>query len=195
MKRIGLGLLAVLAISACREQGPVVDAGDSGLAARNNLVLYKNKPFTGVVKSFIPAMGEVEFTEYKLGFQHGLTRTETLDGKLLGERPYFAGAKHGIHKTWDKNGQLRTYAQFQMGNYVGEAWSWYPDGKPYDYKKYNEKGELLIARMWRPTGQIYLNQVFHNGVAIGMPGSKLCDPSGVQTAEAEKAREDRSEKQ
>lgn len=187
MTRIVIALVAV-SLTACRGQGPLLEAGDSGLTVQNRLLLYKNQPFTGILKSTIPATAEVEFTEYKLGFQHGITRKETLDGKLLAEWPYFAGAKHGTHKTWDKQGRLRTHARFHMGNYVGEAWSWYPDGKPYDYRKYNDKGELLIARLWRPTGQVYLNQVFRNGEAIGMPGSKLCDPTEAEKAEAERLR-------
>lgn len=185
--RILILLAAAAFLSACRGQGPTIDAGDPGLSSQNGIILYQSKPFTGVVRTSIPALAEVEFAAFRLGIQHGLTRKETVDGKRLAEWPYAAGAKHGIHKTWDKEGRLRTHAQFQMGSNVGESWSWYPDGKPYDYRKYNQKGELLIARLWRPTGQIYLNQVFRNGQAIGMPGSKLCDPTDAQKAEVEKA--------
>ena len=191
MKRTFALLAALVVLAACRGQERIVEAGDSALSVKNGILLYANQPFTGIVRSTIPALEEVELTAYRLGIQHGVTRKHTLDGKLLAEWPYLAGAKHGIHKTWDRNGQLRTYTRFERGDYAGEAWSWYPDGKPYDYRKYNEKGELMIARRWRQTGQIYLNQVFQNGAAIGMPGSKLCDPTGVETAEAKKLAEER----
>jgi antitoxin component YwqK of YwqJK toxin-antitoxin module len=179
---------AVVALAACREQLKVIDTNDQALAAKNGLVVYQDKPFTGIVRSRIPALQEIELTEYRLGIQHGVTRKLTDDGKLLAEWPYVAGAKHGAHKTWDREGRLRTYATFRMGNYVGESWAWFPDGKTADYQKYSEKGELLVARRWRPTGQIYMNQVFKNGAAIGMPGSKLCDPTGTEKNEAENRR-------
>jgi len=174
-----------VALGACRDRGPTLVAGDPALSTKAGLLLYRDQPFTGVVRSTIPAMAEVEIAEFRMGFQHGMTRKETTDGKLLAEWPYFAGAKHGIHKTWDREGHLITYSEFRRGSYVGEAWSWYPSGKPYDYRRYNEKGELLIARRWRPTGQIYMNQVFRNGAAIGMPGSKLCNPTNAERSDAQ----------
>ena len=168
---------AVLLLQDCSKQGPVIDAGSPGFEPKGIQLFYQGKPFTGILRSQIPALDQGELAEYHAGLQHGITREQTLDGKLIAERPYYAGAKHGIHKTWHENGQMKTFVEFKYGKYAGEAWSWYPSGKPFDYRKYNDQGELLLSRKWREDGQIYMNQVFQNGEAIGMPGSKLCDPA------------------
>lgn len=187
MKTIPVILLAAV---LCCSKEPVVESSDPTLSVNSGLILKDGKPFSGIVRSYIPATDEVELTAYRLGLQHGMTRKESSSGTRLAEWPYYAGAKHGVHRTWDRKGNLRSQAEFKLGSYSGESWAWYEGGKPYEYRRYSEKGELMVVRRWRPTGQIYLNQTFKNGLAIGMPGSKLCDPTEAEKIEARRQRED-----
>lgn len=178
-------------MAAC-SRGAIVDASDPALSAAGGRLLYHGRAFSGLLRSTIPAMEELHFTAYRDGIQHGMSRKESSDGRLLAEYPYLAGMKHGLHRTWDREGQLRTYAEFRYGNYFGEVWAWYADGAPYEYRRYTEQGRLLMVRRWRNTGQVYLNQTFSlDGTALGMPGSKLCNPTEAAASAAQGAREER----
>lgn len=178
MTRTLLAVSAAAWLLCCRPSA-VVEANDPNLQAIGGRLVYAGKVFSGEVRSYIPAIDEVEFTRYRHGIQHGLSRKESADGSLLAEMPYYAGAKHGVHRSWNRDGRLVSYAQFEMGEYTGDAWLWHASGAPYELRKYDSAGQLLLTRRWRENGQIYLNQVFLDGAAIGLPGSKLCDPTAA----------------
>lgn len=175
--RLVLTILIAAGIFACRGTGPVVSFDDPGLTSDQGPLYYKGKPFTGTIRREIPALKEIHKSHFRAGFEHGISTEETDEGFLVASRSYTTGAKNGVHRSWHRNGKPRSYAEFRMGKYVGEAWEWHDNGLPYNYALYDDNGQLLAEKRWRETGQIYMNNVFQNGVAVGLPGSKLCNPA------------------
>ncbi|MCE9598575.1 MAG: hypothetical protein K8S54_11455 [Spirochaetia bacterium] len=170
-------ILGLIATAAC-SRGPTIENSDPQLSMAAGRLLFQGKPFTGTLRSVVPALGEVELTQYHDGVEHGESTVHTLAGALIASREYRNGAKHGVHRVWFPNGNLRLYQRFNNGQNVGQSWLWFEDKRPAEFKMFGKNGQILAAKMWRPTGQIYLNYVFEDGGSIGMPGSKVCDPVG-----------------
>ncbi|MBI3395876.1 MAG: hypothetical protein HY042_08580, partial [Spirochaetia bacterium] len=63
-ERLVLLLAVGLALAACRGQGPTVEAGDPAFVVREGRLFYNEQPFTGVVRSVIPALNQVELTAF-----------------------------------------------------------------------------------------------------------------------------------
>ena len=153
-----------------------VSSNDPGLGLMNGKVSYKGTFFSGRVRQTIAANGEVMLKSYVNGVEEGVQKLYDRNGNLLFERPYRNGRKDSVHKGWYSNGKYRFYYQFDMGSYTGEQWEWHDNGKVKMYQKYDEDSQLSVSKHWRRSGQIYINQVFKDGSALGMPGSKLCNP-------------------
>ena len=153
-----------------------MESGHPALGLSGALVTFGGEPFTGTLRVRIPALGQVHRNRYRRGLQHGRSTEELNDGTLLAERRYIGGVKHGIHRTWFPDGTPSTRAEYHLGRYIGSAWSWHDNGRVSDFTRYDAEGQVVATKRWRPTGEIYMNFVFHNGEAIGMPGSKVCDP-------------------
>lgn len=176
-----LALLLSFGAAACGS--PVVESNDPRLSQSGPGVFLNGVPFTGKIRTEIPAADEVHFTSYKNGLEDGTSTVETSSGKLLASRAYRMGIKHGIHRTWYASGVQKSYAKFQFGRYTGQVWQWHDNNVPAQFDLYNERGEIQASKVWRRTGQIYMNHTFQNGAAIGMPGSKVCDPVGTQVSQ------------
>ena len=163
----------LLSLGGCQKQ---VESSDLDLRMYQGRVIYHFKYYTGVIRRSLPALREVHITPYRRGRQHGTAVVKNFEGKVISKRIYVNGIKDGVHRTWYANGNYRSYTVFKKGKYVNEVWQWHLNGKLAKYRLYNEKHEVVVEKRWRNSGQVYANMVFIKGVAVGMPGSKLCEP-------------------
>ncbi|EMO26885.1 MORN repeat protein [Leptospira interrogans serovar Bataviae str. HAI135] len=125
----------------------------------------------------IPALGEIETTQFKNGLEDGEMTSKNKDGQLLEKRYFKKGLKEGIHRAWFPNGNNRLYSEFRSGKYIYDRWEWHDNNRPFIYEKFDENGKLLVSKKWNRSGQIFMNTVIaKDGSSIGLPGSKICEP-------------------
>ncbi|TQE73150.1 toxin-antitoxin system YwqK family antitoxin [Leptospira noguchii] len=169
-------ILTVVAFVGCQE-GETIENTDSNLQMSQGRFYYKGKLFTGFIKKKIPALGEIETTQFKNGLEDGEMTSENKDGQLLEKRYFKKGLKEGIHRAWFPNGNNRLYSEFRSGKYIYDRWEWHDNNRPFIYEKFDENGKLLVSKKWNRSGQIFMNTVIaKDGSSIGLPGSKICEP-------------------
>ncbi len=140
---------------------------------KGNDLLYKGQRFTGILEEHFPQIGTVRKTEYENGLQEGLEEEFAQSGQIVARRHHHAGKKVGIHEGWFLDGKRRFHHEFKNGQMDGEVWEWYSSGAVSMFAKF-ENGKLLGKKMWRESGQIYMNYVFTEQGAFGVPGTSLC---------------------
>ncbi|MBM9576281.1 hypothetical protein JWG45_03850 [Leptospira sp. 201903070] len=171
-----LGILLTFVFSSCQKSS-TVDFSDPGLVRAQDRVFYLNKPFEGIIRTEIPALGETQFAHYKNGMEDGEFISRNQSGQVLERRRFEKGQKVGIHRAWFPNGNNRFYSEFKNGKYTNDRWEWHDNGKPFLYEKYDEDGKILVSKKWNRNGQIYMNTVIAtDGSSFGLPGSKICEP-------------------
>ena len=160
--------------------GPIVESNDPGFRTVDGRLTLNGTPFTGIRRAELPAVEERHLTAYRESVRHGTARVESLDGRrVYSESRYYAGHLHGEQTAWHRDGETpRSRSQYVYGKQQGDAWSWHGNGKPAEYRRFDADSSLLVYKRWRRTGQIFMNVAFHEGRAVGMPGSKVCDPIG-----------------
>ena len=170
-------LIGCGAAVSCAEGQPEIRNTDPRLSIETDVYLFMGRPFTGMMRQHLPAVGETWLTPYRDALKEGLEVATHDNGQVLSRGAYVAGEKHGVHRTWFTNGNDKTYAEFNHGKYVNESWSWHSNGLVADYEKYTADGRALAVKRWRSNGLIYMNLVFQNEAPLGMPGSKVCNPT------------------
>lgn len=136
-------------------------------------LLYRGKRFTGTLVEKFAHVGTTRYGHYQSGLQSGIEEEFFWNGQIASRRSYSQGKKEGIHEGWFSNGNRRFHHEFQNNHPTGEAWEWYSSGTLALFARF-EAGRLVGKKMWRETGQIYMNYVFPQNRAVGVPGSKLC---------------------
>jgi antitoxin component YwqK of YwqJK toxin-antitoxin module len=163
-------LFALLLLCGCTK---VARRPSPEITYKNGLVLYKGSLFTGVLEERFENIETVRRTHYRAGAPDG-EETETYkDGTVVARRHFTNGRKSGVHEGWFLDGKRRFHHEFKEGRNDGEVFEWYDSGALSMYARFKD-GVLLGKKMWRETGQIYMNYVFPNGKAAGVPGTKLC---------------------
>lgn len=80
----------------------------------------RDKPYTGICKSFYPSGKLKQERELKNGKNDGFFREYTENGKLTEEGSFKNNRHHGTFKYFDKNGNLIHEATFNEGVVVDE---------------------------------------------------------------------------
>lgn len=145
------------------------------LKISNGIVLYKDVPFSGIIKSFDAVNRTNNSTIYVKGKKNGVEEKRFLNDAIAEQRFYIAGLKSGIHKGWWKNGKLKFEYHFDnKGFYNGTVKEWYQNGqlvKEFNYVNGKEKGS---QKMWLINGNIKANYTVVNGDRFGLIGLKKC---------------------
>lgn len=181
------GLLLVLGLGFCVahcDTTPEISNTDRRITLRDSVTYFNRKPYTGLIRQSIPAVQEVRTTPYVDGLPHGTMIARQSSGQVLARGEYIAGDKHGLHRTWYKSGNDRSYGEFERGKYVKDHWVWHKNGNVMQFDRYNSNHEIVVSKKWRTNGLIYMNLVFHDGADLGLPGSKVCNPTSQTPAKA-----------
>lgn len=140
----------------------------------NDYLHYKGHRFSGIVEERFDQVGTIRESRYVEGRMTGYQEEYTEKTKvLLARRLFVNGEKDGTHQGWFPTGQRRFHYEYKKGKSHGEFWEWYQDGQPSLFAKY-DNDTMIGKKMWRQDGKIYMNYVFTEGKAYGVPGTKLC---------------------
>src|SRR5690242_18212278 len=114
MKTIKLSfLLSALLLSACSEK--IVQRPSSELSFKGERLLYKQKPFTGIVEEIYEAAETKRRSHYKNGLRDGLEEEFLNSGVRVSERHFEKGRKVGVHLGWFADGKRRFHHEFSKG--------------------------------------------------------------------------------
>ena len=84
-----------------------VDSNDSSLVLNNGLLLYINKPFTGLFKEYDSINNTTNSSNYILGKKEGLETKIYTNQIIAEERFYKKGLKTGNHRGFWQDGSLK----------------------------------------------------------------------------------------
>ena len=161
----------LLMLSACNKRivRPSVD-----VSFNNGKLIHQGRNFSGVVEENFVQTGTVRDTQYYKGVPHG-EQLEYLpnSSQIVALRNFSGGKNSGVHKGWFADGHRRFHYEYKEGLPHGEFWEWHNSGHPSLFARF-DKGVLIGKKMWREDGKIYMNFVFPQGKAVGVPGVKLC---------------------
>lgn len=163
--------LVLVSILGCSEQHATRPSPD--VTFHGDYLLYRGRRFTGILEEKFDQVETVRKTHYRGGLSEGIQEEFFKNGQIVARREYNRGQKVGIHRGWYPDGTRRFHYEFSDGQYDGESWEWYGSGNLAMYARF-VKGHLLGKKLWRETGQIYMNYVFPENKAVGLPGSHLC---------------------
>jgi antitoxin component YwqK of YwqJK toxin-antitoxin module len=170
MIRATLLFILILGLAACTK---TAHRPSSDVTYQGNYLLYKGDRFTGILEEKFEQVETVRKSRFKDGLQDGIEEEFFKTGQLVARREYTNGVKNGIHEGWFNDGKKRFHHEFKNNQSHGEFWEWHNSGALAMYARFKD-GQLLGKKMWRESGQIYMNYVFPNNQAIGIPGAKLC---------------------
>ena len=158
-----------------------VESNDSSLVLNNGLLLYINKPFTGLFKEYDSINNTTNSSNYILGKKGGL-ETKTYTNQIIAEeRFYKRGLKTGNHRGFWQDGSLKfEYFFNNKGFYDGSFKQWSKDGqiiKEFNYVNGKENGS---QKMWNTNGTIRANYFVKHGEIFGLIGLKKCYSIAVQ---------------
>jgi antitoxin component YwqK of YwqJK toxin-antitoxin module len=110
-------------------EAPKVVVDLDQLEPRDDLMYFKEKPFTGVgVRKYPNGKKEGEFP-FKDGKAHGLLTGWYENGKKHSEATLKDGKRHGLFTQWYENGQKKEEGTFKDGKLISDK-SWDEDGNP-----------------------------------------------------------------
>ncbi len=162
--------LAASAASGCAAE---VQSDDPELAYLGEHLVHRGRLFSGVLVTRIPAADVVRRTPFRNGLAEGVESERYGNGSLAALREFRAGRKTGVHRGWFPNGRRSFRYEYSENQFHGDYWEWRSSGGLYSYARYNN-GQPIGRKVWREDGAIYMNYVFAEGAAYGLPGAKLC---------------------
>ena len=172
-----LYIIICCCFASCSKENPsklVLFQENKQLQKRNGTLFYKDKFFSGTLKSFDEINQTNNRANYLNGKKHGEERKYFLNDSLAEIRFYDNGLKIGIHKSWRIDGRPKFEYSYQDGVYHGMMKEWYSNGqlvKEFNYVKGKESG---TQRMWLSNGNIKANYTVVNGERFGLIGLKKC---------------------
>ncbi len=148
---------------------------DLSFSLVNGVLLYQDKPYSGIVNELYSDRNFKTKSEYLEGERSGYYKGWYSDGSKQFDRYYKKGLKVGIHIGWYKNNQKMFEFHFNdSGEYNGSVKEWYVNGilsSSFNYTNGIEEGS---QQMWQPNGKIRANYVARNGERFGLIGLKKC---------------------
>lgn len=158
------------------EEKRIIEVSDSKFQLKNGVLLYDNKPFTGItISHYTPTVGPKSEIQYISGRKQGYEKQWYPSGQLAIERYYNLGKKVRIHSAWWENGTAKFEYHFNTkGEYHGIVKEWYSDGQLLRYFNYVNGQESGSQRLWKADGSIKANYEVWNGERYGLIGLKKC---------------------
>ncbi|MCB1176262.1 MAG: hypothetical protein KDK36_01670 [Leptospiraceae bacterium] len=167
-----LTIVILLQFYYCNKDN-TIQKRDPNISYSNEVLLYREKPFTGRLVSFYEDGKLYDEINYKNGLKHGIYKEYYHDGKLSVLRNFNKGKREGIHKGWHSKGQIRFFSNYKNDKFTGENFSWYGN-RQVDTYFVIEKGELKGFKQWRSGKKIFMNYVLKDNERIGLYGGRLC---------------------
>ena len=186
-------LLLILVLSACQSKVITLNVTNKNLALVNGIMLYKEKPYSGMLFSKIDTLNTYKdmyvpgkvFSKmdtlttytamYLEGKKHGKEQKFFYNGTLAEVRFYTQGNKSGKHQTWWDKKQLKAEYHFShAGDYMGKQREWHHNGQLAKEFNYNNGKEDGTQKLWDFDGKIKANYEVINGERFGFIGSKDC---------------------
>ena len=167
-------LFSFLIIISCDSKVRRLSIDDNELKLEDSIMLYKKKPYTGILFSKVDTTTTYSVT-YVKGKKEGKEQQFYLNGDLAVERFYTQGKKSGTHRAWWNNKQPKFIHHYDnIGNFVGAQREWYSNGqmnKEFNYREGQEEG---TQKLWDVDGKIIANYQVRNGEKFGLIGSEFC---------------------
>ncbi len=164
----------ILLIFSCQSKALKLDIKAKNLSLTNGIMLYKDKPYTGVLYSKNDTI-TLYRVSYLKGIKHGKEERFYFDGLPASQRFYTNGKKVGVHKGWWSNQQPKFITHFDnAGNLTSTQREWLSNGmliKELHFANGNEKG---WQKSWDINGKIKSNYVVINGERFGLIGYNKC---------------------
>ncbi|WP_010522516.1 toxin-antitoxin system YwqK family antitoxin [Aquimarina agarivorans] len=161
---------------ACKSKPNELTINDTNLALVNGLMLYKDKPYSGILISKIDTLITYKST-YVEGKKDGKEEKFFFNGDLAASKFYANGKKQGIHRSWWNKKQLKSEYQFnKKGKYHGVVREWYGNGQLLKEYHYVNGEEVGTQKMWDPKGRIIANYSVIDGERYGLVEYKKCKP-------------------
>lgn len=169
-------VLLIFLLCSCQSKVHRLEITDDELNFSNGIMLYKEKPYSGILFSKIDTVTTYSAV-YQEGKKHGKEQKFFYKGDLAELRYYNKGKKSGTHRSWWNKEQIKFEYHFDInGNQIGTQREWYSNGQLFkEFNYYNGK-EDGPQKSWDITGKIDINYVVIAGERFGFIGSKNCNP-------------------
>jgi len=169
-------VLLILWLCSCQSEVHRLEITDEGLNFSNGIMLYKEKPYSGILFSKIDTVTTYS-AMYQEGKKHGKEQKFFFKGDLAELSYYTKGIKSGTHRSWWNKEQMKFEYHFDtMGNKIGTQREWYSNGQLFKEFNYRNGQEDGTQKSWDITGKINVNYVVIAGERFGFIGSKNCNP-------------------
>jgi antitoxin component YwqK of YwqJK toxin-antitoxin module len=151
-----------------------VEANAAAFSLNQGILLYENKPFSGIQYLLFANQDTAKVSTYIVGKEQGWSKIWYEDGRLAEERYYEKGKRENIHRAWWPDGKLRFEYHFKNDEHHGQQKDWFLNGKlaeVFNYENGHEEGQ---QQMWFDDGSLKANYVIKEGRRFGLPGVKNC---------------------
>ncbi|WP_025739758.1 toxin-antitoxin system YwqK family antitoxin [Aquimarina pacifica] len=164
-----------LLLYACQSKVITLNVNDSSLALVNGIMLYQEKPYSGILFSKNDTL-TIYKAMYKNGKKHGKEQKFFYNGDLAELKFYTQGEKSGTHQAWWNKDQLKSeYHYDNAGKHIGVQHEWYSNGQLLKEFNYNANGEQEgMQKLWGFSGNIKANYEVIHGKSYGLVDSKSC---------------------
>lgn len=168
--------LFIFCLYSCQSKVNKFNITDDNLSFSNGVMLYKEKPYSGILFSKIDTVTTYNAI-YLEGKKHGKEQKFFYKGDLAELRYYTNGKKSGTHRTWWNKEQIKLEYHFDTaGNQIGTQREWYSNGQLFKEFNYHNGKEDGTQKSWDITGKINANYIVIDGERFGFIGSKNCNP-------------------
>lgn len=120
---------------------PRVDFDDLDVG-ENQLIVWKDRPFTGIAVEFFPDGKPCSEVPHLNGLRHGLLRAWHPSGQLREEKSLWYGGLHGYKRIWDERGRIISEVLGELGIGIAE-------------KRWDEQGRLIMDWHIGPEDNLY----------------------------------------
>lgn len=147
---------------------------DAHLKLINGVYYFKNKLFSGYIKSNYNTSVTKSIGSYFLGKQHGITETYFTNGTIESERSYKNGIGYGRHFGKFENGNMKYDFIYFNDKREGIHKQWYESGSKYYELTFKNDQENGMQKAWRENGKAYINYEVKDGERYGLQKAGLC---------------------
>nr|MBC7614229.1 toxin-antitoxin system YwqK family antitoxin [Pseudopedobacter sp.] len=173
------GILFLTLFSACnfirKESSLKLNAEDKFLTAVNDLIVYQEKPFTGMIYQLYPNSKDTLFVNnYTEGKTNGVSKKFYSQHQIKEIRYYKNGLKEGEYLALWPDGKKQSAYFFKDGEYEGVFRAWNDDGQLIQEMHYEKGYEVGSQKMFYDDGKIRCNYQMINGRRYGLLGTKNC---------------------
>jgi len=145
------------------------------ITTNGELVLYKNKVFSGVLFELGPNQKDtIMKASYDEGLLNGLSQKWFDNKQLMETREYKNGKKNGKQIAYWDNGRKRFEYTAKDDAMEGEMREWMVNGKLYHLAHYENGQEEGTQKMFYENGKIRANYIMVKGRRYGLLGTKNC---------------------